>query len=88
MTFLELGKRLCPLTSMAEEETEAAHLKFLAQQPPGWTFAEAVSRFNANVSYSGLAHAVTQDVSYILFYNRNVFHSIFFFFVSAPVRPK
>ena len=28
------------------------------------TFKEAVMRFNANVSYSGLLHAVTQDVGY------------------------
>ena len=27
----------------------------------GLSFAEAVSRFNANVSYSGLTHAVTQE---------------------------
>ena len=29
----------------------------------GTTVAEAVSRFNSNVSYSGLLHAVTGDVS-------------------------
>ena len=29
----------------------------------GMTVAEAVSRFNSNVSYSGLLHAVTGDVS-------------------------
>jgi hypothetical protein len=28
----------------------------------GWNFAEAVSRFNANIAYSGLIHAVTQEV--------------------------
>ena len=28
-------------------------------------FFEAVSRFNSNVAYSGLLHAVTQDVSYL-----------------------
>jgi hypothetical protein len=36
--------------------------RFLTSPPPGWNFAEAVSRFNANVSYSGLTHAVTQEV--------------------------
>lgn len=29
----------------------------------GLTFDQSVSRFNSNVSYSGLLHAVTQDVS-------------------------
>ena len=42
-----------------DEEVEAHHLKFL-QQPPA-KFFEAVARFNANISYSGLLHAVTQD---------------------------
>lgn len=32
----------------------------------GLTFEQCVSRFNSNVSYSGLLHAVTQDVSSIL----------------------
>ena len=32
--------------------------------PEGMTFHLAVARFNSNVSYSGLLHAVTQDVSY------------------------
>ncbi len=66
MSWLELGRRLCPLDSACGEETEAAHLKFVTATPPGWTFAEAVSRFNANVSYSGLAHAVTQEVSTVI----------------------
>lgn len=29
----------------------------------GGNFADAVFRFNANISYSGVLHAVTQDVS-------------------------
>jgi DnaJ family protein C protein 13 len=39
---------------------ESSCLKFLTSPPLGWDFAQAVSRFNANVSYSGLLHAVTQ----------------------------
>ena len=61
MTPLELGRRHCPLTALAGEEVESSHLKFLTSPPPGLSFAEAVSRFNANVSYSGLTHAVTQE---------------------------
>lgn len=38
---------------------EAHHLRFL-QQPPS-KFFEAIARFNANISYNGLMHAVTQD---------------------------
>lgn len=30
----------------------------------GISFWEVLQRFNANVSYSGLIHSVTQDVSY------------------------
>ena len=33
----------------------------------GMSFEEAVSRFNSNVSYSGLLHAVTGDVSISFF---------------------
>lgn len=73
MTLLELGKRLSPLNVLAEEDVEAAHLRFLAQPPPGWTFADAVSRFNANVSYSGLTHAVTQEVEYFMFLSLPIF---------------
>ena len=43
-------------------QVESSHLKFLTTQPPGISFAEAISKFNANVSYSGLTHAVTQEV--------------------------
>ena len=34
------------------------------------TFAEAVERFNSNIPYNGLLHAVTQDVSIQLFQER------------------
>eukprot|EP00095_Tigriopus_kingsejongensis_P000308 maker-scaffold292_size219010-snap-gene-0.20 protein:Tk00308 transcript:maker-scaffold292_size219010-snap-gene-0.20-mRNA-1 annotation:"dnaj homolog subfamily c member 13 isoform x1" len=61
MTPVELGKRFCPLECTAEEEIESMHLKLLASPPVGWKFADALSRFNANVSYSGLTHAVTQE---------------------------
>ncbi|XP_076044368.1 receptor mediated endocytosis 8 isoform X2 [Oratosquilla oratoria] len=61
MTVTPRGKRLGPLEVPVEEEVESMHLKFLQQPPPGWTFAEAVERFNANVSYSGLLHAVTAE---------------------------
>jgi len=54
-----------PLHVSVDEEIESSHLKFLVTPPPGWTFADAVSRFNANIAYSGLIHAVTQEVSYI-----------------------
>ena len=47
-----------------DEEVESQHLKFMQNVPAGMSFAEAVSRFNSNVSYSGLLHAVTADVCY------------------------
>ena len=62
MTPTPQGKRLGTLGVAVEEEVESMHLKFLQQPPIGMTFAEAVQRFNANVSYSGLLHSVTADV--------------------------
>jgi len=61
MSYLERGKRLGPLDLPCHEEIESSSLKFLTTQPVGWDFAQAVSRFNANVSYSGLLHATTQE---------------------------
>lgn len=60
MNFTDQGYRHAPLFTQVGEEVEAHHLKFLVQAPNN-NFNEAVSRFNANVSYSGLIHAVTQD---------------------------
>jgi len=51
-----------PFTVPVDEEVESQHLKFMQNVPAGMSFAEAVSRFNSNVSYSGLLHAVTADV--------------------------
>ncbi|KAK7507621.1 hypothetical protein BaRGS_00001556 [Batillaria attramentaria] len=51
------GYRLVPV----DEEVEAQHMKFIQSPPPGMTFEDAVNRFNANISYSGLLHAVTAD---------------------------
>ena len=61
MSLIDRDKRLAPLNVPVDEEVESSHLKFLCQPPPTWNFNEAVARFNANVSYSGLVHAVTQE---------------------------
>ncbi|ESP01914.1 hypothetical protein LOTGIDRAFT_238096, partial [Lottia gigantea] len=61
MTLTYRGFRLGPFTVPVDEEVESQHLKFIQQPPGGMSFAEAVNRFNANISYSGLLHAVTQD---------------------------
>lgn len=53
------GYRQCPYYQPCDEEVEAHHLRFL-HQPPA-KFFEAVARFNANISYSGLLHAVSQE---------------------------
>uniref|UniRef100_A0A8C4R869 DnaJ homologue subfamily C GRV2/DNAJC13 N-terminal domain-containing protein n=1 Tax=Eptatretus burgeri TaxID=7764 RepID=A0A8C4R869_EPTBU len=60
MQATDRGQRWGLLGCSVEEEVESLHLRFLAS-PPNGNFAEAVFRFNANVSYSGLLHAVTQD---------------------------
>ena len=54
-----LGFRVSPLYRSVDEEVEGHHLRFL-QQPPT-KFFDALARFNANISYNGLLHAVTQD---------------------------
>ncbi|CAH8660299.1 unnamed protein product, partial [Dicrocoelium dendriticum] len=57
--------RFCPTIVPASEEVESVHLRFLRQQPEGVSFWECVQRFNANVAYSGLTHAVTQDGMFV-----------------------
>jgi hypothetical protein len=52
--------RICNTDLIPYYQVESSCLKFLTSPPLGWDFAQAVSRFNANVSYSGLLHAVTQ----------------------------
>ncbi|XP_041101155.1 dnaJ homolog subfamily C member 13-like [Polyodon spathula] len=60
MTPTHKGQRWGLLSMPVDEEVESLHLKFLAA-PPNGNFADVVFRFNANVSYSGVLHAVTQD---------------------------
>lgn len=61
MKFTSRGYRLGPFTVPVDEEVESQLLKFIQQPPVGLTFDQSVSRFNSNISYSGLLHAVTQD---------------------------
>ncbi|EMP31569.1 DnaJ like protein subfamily C member 13 [Chelonia mydas] len=60
MTPTHKGQRWGLLSMPVDEEVESLHLRFLAA-PPNGNFADAVFRFNANISYSGVLHAVTQD---------------------------
>ncbi|XP_076459341.1 dnaJ homolog subfamily C member 13-like isoform X2 [Babylonia areolata] len=55
------GFRFGPFTVPVDEEVEAQHMKFIQSPPVGMSVEETVNRFNANVSYSGLLHAVTAD---------------------------
>lgn len=48
------------LSMPVDEEVESLHLRFLIT-PSNGNFADAVFRFNANIAYSGVLHAVTQD---------------------------
>ena len=56
------GHRLGPLNLPVGEEVESQYLKYIVNLPQGVKYSEAVERFNANVSYSGLNHAVSQEV--------------------------
>uniref|UniRef100_A0A3Q3W297 J domain-containing protein n=1 Tax=Mola mola TaxID=94237 RepID=A0A3Q3W297_MOLML len=60
MAPTQRGQRWGLLSMPVDEEVESLHLKFLAA-PQNGNFADAVFRFNANISYSGVLHAVTQD---------------------------
>ncbi|CAH8642884.1 unnamed protein product [Schistosoma rodhaini] len=60
-SFSDRSLRFIPLMNSATEEVESVHLRFLRQRPEGVSFWEVVQRFNANIAYSGLLHAVTQD---------------------------
>ena len=55
------GHRLGPLLLPVEEEVESIYLKILANASMGPAFFSAVEEFNANIGYSGLNHAVTQE---------------------------
>lgn len=56
------GQRLGPLHLPVDEEVESQYLRYISNTPQGIKFSEAVRKFNANVGYSGLNHAVTQEV--------------------------
>ncbi|XP_016394510.1 dnaJ homolog subfamily C member 13 [Sinocyclocheilus rhinocerous] len=60
MAPTQRGQRWGLLSMPVDEEVESLHLRFLAA-PPNCNFADAVFRFNVNISYSGVIHAVTQD---------------------------
>uniref|UniRef100_A0A8C9S306 DnaJ heat shock protein family (Hsp40) member C13 n=1 Tax=Scleropages formosus TaxID=113540 RepID=A0A8C9S306_SCLFO len=60
MVPTQRGQRWGLMSMPVDEEVESLHLKFLAA-PPNGNFGDAVFRFNANISYSGVLHAVTQD---------------------------
>ena len=55
------GQRLGPLHLPVEEDVESQYLKYIVNLPQGVKLSEAVERFNSNVAYSGLNHAVTQE---------------------------
>jgi DnaJ family protein C protein 13 len=55
------GQRYQPFRSAPEEEIESSLLKYLASPNVGMAFPLAVQRFNSNVHYAGLVHAVSED---------------------------
>ncbi|CAI8058524.1 DnaJ homolog subfamily C member 13 [Geodia barretti] len=61
MTRTNRGQRLGPLHLPVEEEVESQYLKYLVNTPPSVQFHEAVEKFNSNVAYSGLNHAVSSE---------------------------
>eukprot|EP00039_Didymoeca_costata_P023981 m.8876 g.8876 ORF g.8876 m.8876 type:complete len:2271 (-) comp3968_c0_seq1:482-7294(-) len=55
------GERYAPLTSAPEEEIESTLLKHLSQPTELVSFGTAVLRFNSNINFSGLVHAVSEE---------------------------
>ena len=55
------GERFQPAHVPADEEVESSLLKYISAKDSGMVFALAVKRFNSNIDYSGLVHAVTAD---------------------------
>ena len=55
------GHRLGPFSVAVEEDVESQYLRYLTNQPQGVLFSEAVDKFNANIAYSGLNHAVSAE---------------------------
>lgn len=61
-TPTNLGWRCGPLHLPVDDEIERSHLKAFTSLPFGWTFLDAIYRFNTICPYSGLAHNSMQDV--------------------------
>lgn len=67
----ERNKRVVPLKTSVDEETEANLLRYIIsfyQYPI--KRAEVMDRFNANIPYSGLNYSVSQDVRILNFTNQ------------------
>lgn len=62
MTPTNIGWRCSPLHLPVDDEIERSHLKAFVALPAGWTFLDAIYRFNTICPYSGLAHSSVQDV--------------------------
>lgn len=61
MTNTSTGWRCGPLYIPVEDEIERGHLKAFQAPPIGWSFIDAIYRFNTICAYSGLAHTAPQD---------------------------
>lgn len=62
MTPTKRGLRLDPFNAVIDEEIEKFHTIFINEPPLNISMNEVLARFNANIPYSGLINAVTQDV--------------------------
>lgn len=62
MTPTILGWRCGPLNVPVDDEIERSHLKAFQTLPLGWTFMDAIYRFNTICPYSGLVHSGPQDI--------------------------
>lgn len=77
----ERNKRVVPLNTSVDEETEANLLRFIInfyQYPV--KRAEVLDRFNANIPYSGLNYSVSQDVSIVMIQHKEFQHFLSFLF--------
>lgn len=61
MTPTNVGWRCGPLHVAVDDEIERSHLKAFQTLPPGWTYLDAIYRFNTICPYSGLSYSAPQD---------------------------
>lgn len=65
MTPTNTAWRCGPLHTPVDDEIERCHLRAFQSLPEGWTFIDAIYRFNTICPYSGLHHSAPQNNNFL-----------------------